>query len=88
LTKLNYGKIRLWLNRAKANWQFVFYIQVTALTVAEFGWSWWYIPFVIVFVLFSLYDIEKGIRQEQDYLTAKNTRFMEIYKMLKRKGLL
>ena len=79
MKNINYGKVRIWLNRAKANWQFVFYLQVTALTVSEFGWSWWYMPIVILFALTSFYDIERGIRQETEYIFRKNQYFMEMY---------
>ena len=77
--KANYGMLNIWYNRAKQNWQTIVYLQITALTLKEFGWTWWYIPCAALFVLWTLFHNTVGLEQEIDYLTSKNTRFMEMY---------
>ena len=76
---MNYGQLKIWINRIRNNIGMLQTIIIFALGYDRFGFSWYYIPIGIVFILFSIFDNTKGFEQEIGYVNRKNKMFMEMY---------
>jgi cell division protein FtsW (lipid II flippase) len=76
---INYGMIKIWTNRIRANLGLLQTIMIFYLFLEKANWHWWYIPVLIIFLAFSLFDNTKGYRQEINYTARRNDILMSIH---------
>ena len=79
LRNANYGTLKVWINRIRNNAGILQILMIFYLFIESANWHWWYIPFLIVFALISIYDNDKGLSQEIEYMNKKNKMFYEMY---------
>ena len=79
LRKSNYGKVKIWTNRIRANVTFLQTLMIFYLFIEKANWHWWYVIILILFLVLSIYDNDKGLHQEIEYMNRRNKMFMEIY---------
>ena len=79
---MNYGQLKIWTNRIRNNIGILQAFIIFALGYDRFGFSWYYIPIGLTFILFSIFDNTKGFEQEIGYVNRKNKMFMEIHKKI------
>jgi len=84
LKNANYGKVKVWTNRIRANLSFLQFLMVTALYFENIEFEWWHLLVVVGFVLLSIYDNDEGLRQEAQYMARKNDLLMDIHNKIMR----
>lgn len=76
--KNNIGKVRTIFNRARTDATAFQLLMIGYLFVKEAGWHWWYIPVVVLFILYRVYDTRKILGQEWDFIFEKSRIFQEL----------
>ena len=51
ISSLNYGMLKIWINRIRNNIGMLQTVIIFALGYDRFGWSWYYIPIGVLFIL-------------------------------------
>ena len=84
MTKINYGKMKIWLGRMRNNVSYLQIAMIFYLFLDKAGFEWWYVVVGVGFLVWSYYDNSIGLIQEVDYNMTKNKRLMEMYEILKK----
>ena len=79
LKSSDYGTVKIWINRVRGNLGLIQVAMIFYLFLDAAEWQWWYVPFLVVFFVVSIYDNDKGLTQEIEYMNKKNKLFMDMY---------
>ena len=79
IKQADYGTLKIWTNRIRANLSFLQFLMVTALYFENITFEWWHLLVILGFIILSIYDNDKGLHQEIEYMNRRNKMWMEMY---------
>ena len=85
IKRANYGTLKIWTNRIRANVTLLQTLMIFYLFLEKANWHWWYVPILLLFFFLSIYDNDKGLHQEIEYMNRRNKMWMEMYNKIMEK---